>query len=240
MAGEVTPFSAQDKGEMPSPHLPATSTEGINLLVHYYRGELGRMAGWRDRIDRTTNWAITVVAAMLSVSLSTPNSHHGVLLFAMLLIALLLLIEARRYRFFDVYRARVRRMERHYFAQVFHPLPDPDPDWARVLGDDLRQPRFLIGHRAAMARRLRRNYFWMFLILLLAWVLKISTPRLQDDKASLTLVHSWSDIVLNARLGPIPGWAVVLGVALFYLWLVIAARRSRDDKDESGFGEVHV
>ena len=79
------------------------------------------MAGWRDRLDRTSNWAITVVAAMLSVSLSTPSAHHGVLLFAMLLILLLLSIEARRYRFFDVYRARVRKIERHYFAQIFEP-----------------------------------------------------------------------------------------------------------------------
>ena len=35
------------------------------------------MAGWRDRIDRTTNWAITGVAAMLSLSLSTPSSHQA-------------------------------------------------------------------------------------------------------------------------------------------------------------------
>ena len=59
-----------------SPGLPSTPMETINTMVHYYRGELGRMAGWRDRIDRTTNWAITVVAALLSVSLSTPTSHQ--------------------------------------------------------------------------------------------------------------------------------------------------------------------
>lgn len=88
---------------------PTTSIEFINTLVHYHRGEIARMSGWRDRLDRTGNWAITVVATMLSVSLSTPNAHHGVLLFAMLLILPLLWIEARRYRFFDVYRARVRQ-----------------------------------------------------------------------------------------------------------------------------------
>src|SRR4051812_14679949 len=149
-----------------APVFPSTSTEFVNTLAHYHRAEIARMAGWRDRIDRTTNWAITVVAAMLSVSLSTPTAHHGVLLFAMLLILLLLWIEARRYRFFDVYRARVRRLERYYFAPFFDPSTAPEHDWARVLGEDLRAPRFLIGHRAAMARRLRRNYLWMFLILL--------------------------------------------------------------------------
>ena len=34
------------------------------------------------------------------------------------LVQLLLLIEARRYRFFDVYRGRVRRLEKNYFAQI--------------------------------------------------------------------------------------------------------------------------
>ena len=47
-------------------------------------------------------------------------SHHGVLLFAMVLVLLLLVIESRRYRFFDVYRARVRRLERQYLRGFFH------------------------------------------------------------------------------------------------------------------------
>src|SRR3954471_20705647 len=98
-------------GWTPHPPLPSTSTETINALAQFHRAEMGRMTGWRDRIDRTTNWAITVVAGMLSLSLSTPNAHHGVLIFAMVLVLLLLIIEARRYRFFDVYRARIRKLE---------------------------------------------------------------------------------------------------------------------------------
>ncbi len=46
---------------------PNTSSEFITLIAHYYRAEIARMAGWRDRIDRTSNWAITVVGAMLSL-----------------------------------------------------------------------------------------------------------------------------------------------------------------------------
>src|SRR2546423_15129280 len=147
-------------------YFPSSPSEFITVLAHFHRAEIARMAGWRDRIDRTSNWAITVVAAMLSVSLSTPTAHHGVLLFAMVLVLLLLSIEARRYRFFDVYRARVRQLERNYFAQIFAPIAEVDLDWARNLGQDLRDPQFLITHMAAMSRRLRRNYIWMFLILL--------------------------------------------------------------------------
>src|SRR3954453_971256 len=152
---------------IPRPMLPTTSAECINVLAHYHRAEVARMAGWRDRIDRTRNWSITVVGAMLSVSLSTPTAHHGVMLFAMLLVLLLLVIESRRYRFFDVYRGRVRRLERNYYAQILAPIPDVEEGWAQKLGEDLRRPLFLISRNAAMTRRLRRNYCWMFLILLL-------------------------------------------------------------------------
>src|SRR5919202_499653 len=153
-----------------APAFPTTSTEFITVLAHYHRAEIARMAGWRDRIDRTTNWAITAVAAMLSLSLSSPTSHHGVLLFAMVLVLLLLVIEARRYRFFDVYRNRVRSLERNYYAQILAPASDATGDWARALGEDLRRPLFLIKRGQALSRRLRRNYGWMFLILLLAWI----------------------------------------------------------------------
>src|ERR1700736_6629770 len=158
---------------------PRTGTELVNAMAHYYRGEMSRMTSWRDRVDRTTNWAITVAAAMLSVSLSTPNAHHGVLLFAMLLVMLLLAIESRRYRFFDVYRGRVRRLERNYYAKIFSPESVPAEDWMRVMCADLRLPAFSLSLAVAMSRRLRRNYCWMLLILLLAWLLKTTSAKLQ-------------------------------------------------------------
>ncbi len=124
--------------------LPTTSAETLTVVAHFHRAEIGRMAGWRDRIDRTTNWAITVIAAMLSVSLSTSTAHHGVLLFAMLLVLLLLGIEARRYRFFDVFRRRVRQLERYYYAEVFDPRAERDAGWSEMIGTDLRSPVFHI------------------------------------------------------------------------------------------------
>ncbi len=152
MSAELSPLTLEtEMPERQTPPLPQTPQETINAIIHYYRGEIGRMAGWRDRIDRTSNWAITVVAAMLSVSLSTPSSHHGVLLFAMLLISLLLLIEARRYRFFDVYRARVRQMERGYFAQILCPEGTPSFKWSVSIAKSLRQPAFLMGYREPSA-----------------------------------------------------------------------------------------
>ncbi|QRM30207.1 DUF2270 domain-containing protein [Microvirga sp. VF16] len=223
-----------------APVFPSTPTEFINVMAHYHRAEIARMAGWRDRIDRTTNWAITVVAAMLSVSLSTPTAHHGVLIFAMVLVLLLLVIEARRYRFFDVYRNRVRRMERNYFAQIFAPEEGTTDEWIQKLGEDLRRPLFLTSTSQALTRRLRRNYCWMFLILLLAWIIKTTFIRMQENAVEAHLVTSLGEWVENASVGPIPGWAVIVALTIFYGWILYATLRKPMGEGELAFGNVHV
>src|ERR1700748_1388912 len=53
----------EQRPELSAPVFPGTPSEFIPVLAHYHRAEIARMAGWRDRIDRTTNWAITVVGA---------------------------------------------------------------------------------------------------------------------------------------------------------------------------------
>jgi uncharacterized membrane protein len=214
--------------------------ELVTVMSHFHRAEIARMAGWRDRLDRTSNWAITVVAAMLSVSLSTASAHHGVLIFAMLLVLLLLWIEARRYRFFDVYRARVRQFERHYFAQIFSPQPDFASDWLLIVGESLRAPKFLVSQRVALARRLRRNYMHMMLILLLAWILKLSTPSLIDQGVPAGFVGTLREAVSAAALGPIPGAVIVAVIALLYVGLLVAAFLTPGDDGELSFGDVHV
>jgi uncharacterized membrane protein len=221
------------------PGIPKTSSEYITLISHYYRAEMGRMSGWRDRIDRTTNWAITVAGAMLSVSLSTATAHHGLLLFAMVLVLLLLVIESRRYRFFDVYRARVRRLERQYFAQIFSG-GESDAEWRRALSADLQRPVFLMSRALAFSRRLRRNYIWMFLILLIAWIVKISTPKLMPDGTPGHFAHSLTEWASGAAIGLLPGWIVLLAVGAFYAWIVYAAVRRFAGEGELAIGDVHV
>jgi uncharacterized membrane protein len=225
---------AQEFPALIAARLPASAGEVTTALVHYYRAEMARMSSWRDRLDRTSNWAITVTAALLSVSLSTPTAHHGVLLFGMLLVVLLLYVEARRYRFYDVYRMRVRRFERHYFGQLFAGAEGGDEPWLKVLAEDLRHPHFRLGMRLAITRRLRRNYVWMFAILLLAWVLKITSPKLQDGTATADTARPITTIVANAALGPIPGWVVIIVVAVLYAAMAAAilSQRRRSNEDE--------
>src|SRR4029453_13161908 len=121
MAQTVLSTSSPQPSRAP---VTTSSAEYITLLAHYHRAEIARMAGWRDRIDLTTNWAITVVGAMMSLSLTSPTAHHGIILAALVLATLLFPIEARRYRFFDVFRGRVRTLERNWFSQIFTAQPN--------------------------------------------------------------------------------------------------------------------
>ena len=203
------------------PVFPTSSTESVNLIVHFYRAEVGRALSWRDRIDRTTNWAITLVAAILSISFSSQTNHHGILIFAMGLIMLISIIESRRYRFYDVYRNRCRRLERYYIAEVFAPS-GVDREWSIAMANDLRKPCLSVSLSQAMAHRLRRNYIWIFLVLLAAWLLKTSYSIVPNGTESLDVFHWTAQWIKGVSLGPIPGNIVVLGIAAFYAWLTYA------------------
>ena len=237
--GDLT-IRPEAKAKLAPPIFPINTIEFVNALAHYYRGEMSRMMSWRDRLDRTTNWAIAGVAAMLSVSLSTTESHHGVLLFSMLLLFLLLGIESRRYRFFHSYRNRVRLLERNYYSRIFASREAIDPShWMTQLSDDLRLPRFTITLQQAMARRLRRNYIWLFMILLLAWLLKTTTSRLQPESRG-EFIHSAAELMGRAAIGYVPGWVILIMVLIFYGWLFYIMVRHRETTGELAYGEVHV
>lgn len=230
--------SAETAGHSVSPLSPGCRPEITNLIIHFYRGEIARATGWRDRLDRTTNWAITAEAAMLSIALSSATSRHEVLLFGMVVCFLLLVIEARRYRYFDVYRRRVRVLERNYFAAVFAEETYSDSQWAHQLAMDLRHPTFLMSRSEAIARRLKRNYIWIFLILLFAWLLKLSTFFVSNA----TEVHfSFAGWASRASIGSVQGGYVLATVMTFYGFILIWTIFSSKKMDgELSHGSVHV
>jgi hypothetical protein len=51
-AAQEQPSGVGAAGRPSAPPFPATSAEVVNTLAHFHRAEIGRMAGWRDRIDR--------------------------------------------------------------------------------------------------------------------------------------------------------------------------------------------
>jgi uncharacterized membrane protein len=182
-------------------------SEFTTAMVHFYRGELGRSNTWRTRLDNTTNWAVVTTGAALSFALSDPLHHYGVLILDTLLVTLFLWIEARRYRYYELWSRRVRLMETDFFAAMLVPPFAPNPEWAENLAESLLNPEFPISMWEAFGRRFRRNFVWIFMILGLAWALKSFLHP--------TVATSWVEFLDHSALGPVPG-AVMLVLGLVY------------------------
>jgi uncharacterized membrane protein len=150
--------------------------EYLNVLTHFYRGEVARATEWRRRLDLTTNWAIIATTAAFSWAFSAPMSQpaHLVFVFASHLVFLLMCIEARRYRHYDLWHTRVRMLEVHLLVPALNPeLKLLEGDWREVLSNDLLLPSFKISFLEALARRLHANYIWLYLGLVGGWGLRV-------------------------------------------------------------------
>src|ERR1700752_448629 len=205
-----------------SPHSPAglmrrmSPAEFNTAMIHFYRGEVQRSNTWRNRLDTTTNWAVITAGATLSFVFSSPNNPHFLIPIISILVAIFLLMEARRYRYYEIWASRVRVIETGYFAQMLSPDGVPrDQEWASHLASDLLTPHFTISVWEAIGRRLRRNYIWLFALLALSWNLKVYLYPIP--------AHSFDEFLVRAQVGLAPGWAVFLVGFLFNVTLAILA-----------------
>lgn len=154
---------------------PISRSEYIAAIVHLYRGELYRANSWRIRLDNTTNWAILATAGVMTYSFGDAGHSHWVLLLGMALVMVFLFFEGRRFRFYYVWRARVRMIEENFYGPILRRDPtSPDEDWGKLVAGDLFRPRFRIGRFSALRARLVRNYWAIFLVVFVAWCIKIA------------------------------------------------------------------
>jgi uncharacterized membrane protein len=191
---------------------PLTRIEYITAMVHFYRAEVSRSTAWRQRLDATTNWAVLTSAGMLSFGFSSPESPHIVMLLSNLILVAYLAIEARRFRYFAVYRARVRMIEENFLIPIVtRRLESSMAEWRESLARDLDVPKYKTTFLQAAGFRLRRNYVWVFLMLLGGWIVKLMIhPQ---------LATSAKDVWARAAVGHIPPGVVVLAGAIFYALL---------------------
>jgi uncharacterized membrane protein len=185
-----------------------------SALAHLYRGEVHRMKFWRERLDRTTNWAVLLLAAVLTWAFSAPGNPHYVLLIGNLAVGLFLVVEARRYRAYDMWRTRVRALQRNVFAPGLDPTRAVEPRWRERLAADYHEPTLKITFEEGIAHRLRRVYLPLFAILDGAWVVRVSAFGTEPWPAS-------------AAVGAVPGTLVTVVVALAFAGCLFVALRPR-------------
>lgn len=202
-----------------------------SVMAHFYRGEMDRETTWRQRLDVTTKWAVTIIAAVLTYAFSSSGTSHAVLLAGMAVVVMFLGIEARRYQHYDVYRARIRLLQENLFANALDPSAGVEHrDWRKEMSDDLRNPTLKVPYRNALSNRLRRVYLPVLAVLLAAWLFRI------------TMLSSGQSVLNTAALGEVPGLIIIGAVGLFYLAAVGLAfwpqtRHAKGEFDKTEYGE---
>ena len=193
---------------MSEPTPPHADGHYVTAMSHFYRGEVGRIMAWRARLDNTTNWAITTTSTIFTVAFSIERVPHIIFVFNIAIVTIMLWIEARRYRFYDAFRARVRMLEAHFLVPVVMQRASAlEGDWRKLLAEDLIVPGFKITTFDALGRRLKRNYVFIYIVILVAWITKIF---LHAQPA----IDSWTAFYRALSVGTsIPGWLVAIFLA---------------------------
>ena len=204
--------SAPAQGSLP---LKLTPAEFNTAMIHFYRGEIQRSNTWRNRLDTTTNWAVITAGATLSFTFGSTANPHFVIPINSVLVAFFLFMEARRYRYYEIWSSRVRVLETGYFAQLLGPQNTINREWAEHLAADLITPHFTISEWEAVGRRLRRNYLWIFMLLAVSWNLKVYL----HPKPAI----SFDQFLERASVGSVPGSLIFLVGVVFNLALFIFA-----------------
>lgn len=181
-----------------------------SVVAHMYRGEVEREVSWRGRLDSTTNWAVTIIAGILAYAFSSEDVAHAIILVGIGIGVVFLVIEARRFQRYDIWRSRVRSMQENLFANALDPSQGIEQrDWRRQLSEDYRNPEMKMPFMNALAHRLRRVYLPLLCGLLLVWLLRLSNA---DEP-----------VITAASVSGTPGWIVVGAVTLLYVCLFVIA-----------------
>ncbi len=225
------------KLEIPNSELPVPSLQDpcyVNAMSHFYRGELGRIMIWRQRLDVTTTWAITTTTTIIGVAFSFKDVPHIIFFFNLALVWIMLWIESRRYRFYDAFRGRVRMLESHFLVPMVSQSPRIlDGEWRKLVCEDLILPSFKITRLEAVGRRLKRNYAFIFGIIMVAWTMKIFVH-------AQTPILSFKDFYQALAVHELPAWfaclvyfgtIISITVLTFYF-----SRTSSEEVSEFGSG----
>lgn len=207
--------ASPERTQAPAEPVEFTAAE-IGAIAHLYRGEVYRSTVWRTRLDTTTNWAVVTTGIAFSIAFSGTNASPLPLILVGLLVIVFISFEGRRYRYFNVWRARARHIETEFYAPMLRGEKIVrDPAWSQILARDYCEPHHHISYARACGRRLRSNYGWILAIQAIAYFGKISIHP--------TPVPNLDTMFLRAAVGPISGEIVVACGVLFHLgWLGFA------------------
>ena len=123
-------------------------------------------------------------------------------------------------------------LESHFLVPIVSQNPRIlDGEWRRLVCEDLLLPSFKISKIEAIGRRLKRNYVFIFAIILIAWTMKLFIH-------ARTPIHSFKGFYDALAVAELPSWfvfGVYAGTIIISAGLVIfVARTSSEEVNEFG------
>lgn len=196
------------------------------FMIHLYRSETGREMALRGRLDVTIGGAVVVTSGLVPFAFSSPDASHVILLANGLLLFIFLLVEARRFQIHEMIIKRVRSIEQHYIAPLVNQIAlepremEYRPHVNLDLVDNLLHYSAPISRLQAAVLRLRSIYVYLFGVVYILWLRKISLGR--ADEPFLGYINQ------QAEVAGVPGiviFFVVTALMLTALFLVLAMPR---------------
>jgi len=120
--------------------------------------------------------------------------------------------EARRFQAYEAARYRVLLLEHYFYPEVMGaPVAR---EWRRALVESLQAPFSYprVAMLGALGWRLRRNYVWIYVAVLVTWAAKIQISLAPGE-----------NLIAGAAIGQIPGVLVWALVIVFYIALIAIA-----------------
>jgi uncharacterized membrane protein len=192
------------------------SAADVGAIAHLYRGEMYRSKIWRARLDATSNWAVVTTGIAMSVTFSAADATPLPIVLVSFLVTVFWVLEARRYRLYDIWRTRVRVLEANFYGPLLRGQgARADQPWSQILADDYTGVYFHINYFEALGRRLRRNYAWIFAVQVVSYWGKLAIHPMP--------LTSIGELWARTAVGPVPGQVVLALGTVFYLGLLALA-----------------
>jgi len=195
-------------------------------IATLYSVEMRRLLWWRQVIETSRNLSVFIVAGMAFVAFGFPSSSHLVLYLGSTSVFLLLIFESRTYRYAEASERRVRELEKNILAPALDAVVQAESGWAAHLAQGLVGNSVQVSFLEALAMRVYKAYFIIFVALDICWFSKL---YLYPQPAA-----GWSEFIHRADMGFFPGWLVLLVIVpvwTSYVILIIWVRKKQKGRE---------
>lgn len=143
----------------------------LQVIAHFYRGEMNRMTVYRQRLDTTIQYTISLSSIMIVYFMSSNCSIYFPF-FILFLIQFFCSLETRRYQYFLISQNRIKILEEGFFINTIL-NENNNYNWKDNLINHLKNNNYIFPFYKSFIIRYKRYYIWITDFILGCWLFKL-------------------------------------------------------------------